>query len=233
MFKFIILFSLSLVSLKAQNHLNLWTRITFSKKFSKSIKTDFEFQHRRQNNFANNNPFDKNLMSSFRVWNTFQLSKKSSISISPFAVFRNFAIIETINDNKKSAITEYRFAGAFDFGQPISKNWSIANRAGMEYRVYDFAQSNQIRVRNKIGIKYQWHEAKQQIYIFDEPFLTVAGNLDSKHIYDHNRIGALYIHQLTEKIKIETGYIYIDRLTRNHTESIDDSNFVLHLTLQM
>jgi hypothetical protein len=233
MFKFIILFSLSLVSLQAQNHLNLWTRITFSKKFSKSIKTDFEFQHRRQNNFANNNPFDKNLMSSFRVWNTFQLSKKSSISISPFAVFRNFAIIETINDNKKSAITEYRFAGAFDFGQPISKNWFVTNRAGIEYRIHESVLSNQIRIRNRIGLKYQWHNAKQQLYLFDEPFANIVGALDDKHIYDHNRIGLLYSHNITNSLKFDVGYIYIDRLTRNHTESIDDSNFVLNLMFQL
>jgi hypothetical protein len=233
MFKFIILFSLSLVSLQAQNHLNLWTRITFSKKFSKSIKTDFEFQHRRQNNFASNIPADKSLMNSFRIWNTFTLSKKASLSISPFAVFRNFAIIESVKDSKKTALTEYRFASAFDFAQPISKNWFVTNRAGIEYRIHESVLSNQIRIRNRIGLKYQWHNAKQQLYLFDEPFANIVGALDDKHIYDHNRIGLLYSHNITNSLKFDVGYIYIDRLTRNHIESIDDSNFVLNLMFQL
>lgn len=233
MFKFIILFSLSLVSLQAQNHLNLWTRITFSKKFSKSIKTDFEFQHRRQNNFASNVPLDKTLMNSFRIWNTFTLSKKASLSISPFAVFRNFAIIESEKDSKKTALTEYRFASAFDFAQPISKNWFITNRAGIEYRIHESVLSNQIRIRNRIGLKYQWHNAKQQLYLFDEPFANIVGALDDKHIYDHNRIGLLYSHNITNSLKFDVGYLYIDRLTRNHIESIDDSNFVLNLMFQL
>jgi hypothetical protein len=233
MFKIILLFSLSLVSLQAQDHLNLWTRITFSKKFSNSFKTDIEFQHRRQNNLESYNPFDKNLMSSFRVWNTFQLNKKSSISISPFAVFRNFTIIESIKDGKKTAITEYRFAGAFDFAQPISKNWFITNRAGIEYRIYEAALSNQIRIRNRIGVKYQWNKAKQQLYLFDEPFANIVGAIDNKHIYDHNRIGILYSHNITNSLKFDVGYIYIDRLTRNHIESIEDSNFLLNLMFQL
>lgn len=230
---FLILIFLSVLSVNAQNHLNLWSRVTFSKKFSNTFKTDIEFQHRRQNDFGNNNFFDKNLMSSFRVWNTFQLSKKTSISISPFAIFRNYSIIESINDSKKSAITEYRFAGAFDFAQPISKKWSITNRTGAEYRVFDNPISNQIRIRNRIGFKYQWNHSKQQLYIFDEPFITIEGYLDKEHIYDQNRIGAMYTHQLTDKIKFETGYIFIDRLTRNHTESIEDSNFILNFILQI
>jgi hypothetical protein len=233
MIKILILYFLSILSLHAQDHLNSWSRITFLKNFSKSFNTSIEFQHRRQNNFASDNPFDKNLMNSFRIWNTISLSKKTNISISPFAVFRNFTIIESIDESKKSAITEYRFAGTFDVSIPISKKWSLSNRAGIEYRVYDIANPNQIRIRNRIGIKYQWHDSKQQIYIFEEPFITLKGYMDSQHIYDHNRIGALYINQLTENIKLEAGYIYIDRLIRNHTESIDESNFILNLTLQI
>jgi hypothetical protein len=97
MIKILILYFLSILSLHAQDHLNSWSRITFLKNFSKSFNTSIEFQHRRQNNFASDNPFDKNLMNSFRIWNTISLSKKTNISISPFAVFRNFTIIESID----------------------------------------------------------------------------------------------------------------------------------------
>ena len=102
------------------------------KNFSKSFNTSIELQHRRQNNIASDNPFDKSLMNSFRIWNSILLSKKTNIAISPFAVFRHFTIIESIDDSKKAAITEYRFAGTFDVSIPISKKWSVSNRAGIE-----------------------------------------------------------------------------------------------------
>ena len=51
----------------AQEHTNSWFRTTLSILVTEKIKTDLELQHRRQNDFESGNPFDKNLMYTFKL----------------------------------------------------------------------------------------------------------------------------------------------------------------------
>jgi hypothetical protein len=51
----------------AQEHTNSWFRNTLSIPVTEKIKTDIELQHRRQNDFESDNPFDKNLMYTFSM----------------------------------------------------------------------------------------------------------------------------------------------------------------------
>src|SRR5690606_40999827 len=85
-------------TLQAQQHYNVWFRSTLSVPVGKKFKIDTEFQHRRQNGFNNTNLFDKNLMFTFRNWVHYQHNEDVKLSLSPFAYFSNYKIIQKQSD---------------------------------------------------------------------------------------------------------------------------------------
>ena len=83
----------------SQKHQNVWFRTTLSIPVTEKFKTDFELQHRRQNNLESSNLFDKNLMYTFRTWVYYKKSKEVLFALSPFAYFSNYKIIQKNNIN--------------------------------------------------------------------------------------------------------------------------------------
>lgn len=49
------------------------------------------------------------------------------------------------------------------------------------------------------------------------------------NFFDHDRIALLFNYKPTKNIRIETGYIYITRLTQNSDEFLNENNFLSHL----
>jgi hypothetical protein len=110
-------------TLLAQTHNNAWFRTTLSLPVSEKFKIDNEFQHRRQNGFDNNNLFDKNLMFTYRNWVHYQYSKDVKFSVSPFAYFSNYKIIQKQADQTAEPNKEIRFSVAVELQHELFKSF--------------------------------------------------------------------------------------------------------------
>ncbi len=99
-------------NLQAQHHYNAWFRSVLSVYVGKKFKIDNEFQHRRQNGFDNANLLDKNLMFTFRNWVYYQHNEDVKFSLSPFAYFSNYKIIQKREDENTQPNKEIRFSVA-------------------------------------------------------------------------------------------------------------------------
>lgn len=97
---------------QAQQHNNVWFRGTLSVLVGKKFKIDNEFQHRRQNGFDNANLFDKNLMFTFKNWVHYQHNEDVKFSLSSFAYFPNYKIIQKQADENATPNSEIRFSTA-------------------------------------------------------------------------------------------------------------------------
>jgi hypothetical protein len=230
-----ILFSLIFIiannEINAQMHSNLWTRLTINKSLKKSIKADLEFQHRSQNGFKNNNLFSNNLLNSIRTWIIYQPSKHWQYSISPFAYFYHYPIINQLVDENKPYVNEYRISGAVDYQYEIKQKIYLQNRTGIEYRFFKQPLRDVIRFREKIGIKKDF-SSKWSAMLSNELLLNFYG-VNKQHFFDHNRVGFLLQYKPLKTMKIEFGYTYISRLQRTAIEYIQENNFILNFTYLM
>lgn len=212
----------------AQKHQNTWFRTTLDIPISPKFKSDFELQHRRQNNLENDNPLDKNLMYTFRTWLYFKKNKDVLFSLSPFAYFVNHKIIEKPSDAIAQPMHEYRFTAAVELQNQLRAKWFLVHRTALEYRVFEGAVTNTSRLRNKLGLKYETN-SKSNITIGDEVLINTSG-VTTAHIFDHNRLFTNFTYHLHTDVKIDLGYIYISRLAKHSLDVINENNFYLNLT---
>lgn len=224
-FVIVILFAQKTV---AQEHKNSWFRTTLSIPVTEKIKTDLELQHRRQNDFESNNPFDKNLMSTFRTWIYYKQNKDVVYAISPFAYFSNYKIIQKESDAVAKPTNEYRFSASVELQHELANKFFIVDRTGIEYRAFEGATENVIRLRNRLAFRYDFN-AIFNVNIGDEIFINASGT-NVQHIFDHNRIFTNFSYNLNSAVKLDIGYIYISRLTKSNIDLIDESNFYLNFT---
>ena len=212
----------------AQEHTNIWFRTTLSIPVTEKIKTDIELQHRRQNDFESNNPFDKNLMYTFRTWIYYKQNKDVVYAISPFAYFSNYKIIQKGNDAVAKPTNEYRFSASVELQHELANNFFVVDRTAIEYRVFEGSVENVIRLRNRLAFRYDFN-SKFNSTIGDEIFINISGT-DAQHIFDHNRLFANFSFKPKPPLKFDIGYIYISRLPKNNTDLLEESNFYLNFT---
>lgn len=214
--------------LNAQEHYNMWLRGTFSWAPSKKFKFDQEFQHRRQNGIDNLNFLDKNLMFTYRNWIHYQHNETIKFSLSPFAYFSNYKIIQKETDEVATPNNEFRFTVAVELQNKIYKHFFWVNRTAIEYRIFENSSANVGRYRNRLGLGYELSKSTK-ILLFDELLLNISYPLKD-HFFDHNRIGITIEKKLTPKIKLDLGYININRLPANSNTELNENNFILNLT---
>jgi hypothetical protein len=215
---------------QSESHYNSWSRLSISNVLSNNYRSEVEFQLRGQNDssIANNNPFHNELMQSVRTWLHCKYGTKFTFSLSPFAYFKHAAIIYSESDKSKNHSYEIRFTLAADFKQKLISKTTFFNRLAFEFR--DFKNNNNEnvhRIRNKIGIKYDFNK-KWNISVFDEYFIN-TNSPDKKHFYDHNRIGIMAGFSPVSNVKIDFGYIAINRLPKNKIETMNENNFLVML----
>lgn len=212
----------------AQEHTSSWFRTTFSIPVTEKIKTDIELQHRRQNDFENDNLFDKNLMYTFRTWIYYKQNKDVVYAISPFAYFSNYKIIQKNGDEKTSPKNEYRFSASIELQHELTNKFFIVDRTALEYRVFEGSVENVVRLRNRLAFRYDFN-SKLNTSIGDEVFINTSGT-DVQHIFDHDRLFANFSFKPRNSLKLDAGYIYISRLPKNSVDLLEESNFYLNFT---
>lgn len=212
----------------AQEHTNSWFRSTLSIPITEKIKTDLEFQHRRQNDLKSDNLFDKNLMYTFRTWIYYKQNKDVVYAISPFAYFSNYKIIQKESDAVAKPTNEYRFTASIELQHQLATKFYIVDRTAIEYRVFEGSNDNITRLRNRLAFRYDFN-SKYNLAIGDE-ILTNTKGTDAQHMFDHNRAFSNFSYKPNAAVKFDIGYIYISRLTKSNTDLIDESNFYLNFT---
>ena len=218
-------------TLQAQYHYNVWFRSTLSVPVGNKFKIDTEFEHRRQNGFENKNMFDKNLMFTFRNWVHYQHNEDVKFSLSPFAYFSNYKIIQKQSDEVVSPNSEIRFSAAVELQHIIVKKFYVVDRTAIEYRMFDNNQSNITRLRNRFGFRYDFTE-KLKLSIYDELLFNLSGTTQH-HFYNHDRIGLTLEFKVLPYLKFDIGYIHIARLPLTSTTKLHENNIFLNLTYQL
>lgn len=219
-----IVLAITSIDIKAQIHYNSWFRGTISYPLSEKIKVETEFQHRRQNGYENKFMFDKNLMYTFRTWLQYQHNENVKVSLSPFAYFSNYKIIQQKVDERADPNHEIRFSGAIEMQQRIFRQLYLVDRTGVEYRLFE-KTSNIVRFRNRIGLDYALNK-KMRIGIYDELFFNMRGS-SAGHFFDHERIGSHFEYKITPTLKIGISYIHISRLPITSEEKLYENNLMI------
>jgi hypothetical protein len=227
---YIFLFILSYTTF-AQNvsHLNSWSRFSISQPITEKWRTEAEFQHRRQNDHAQQKKdvFDENLLSSIRTWGHYQHKEDLSFSFSPFAHYWHNSIIVKDTDKEKPQVKEIRVSIAADLKHEVIKKLWIIDRTCIEYRDFQNTNTDFIRMRNRLGFRYEFTD-KWNLTFYDEVFLNLKG-VEPVNFFDHDRLAFLLNYNPTKHIRIETGYMFITRLPRGTEEFLHENNFLLHL----
>lgn len=218
-------------NVQAQNHYNAWFRTTLSVPISSKIKMDAEFQHRRQNGFENKNMFEENLMFTVRNWVHYQHNSALKFSVSPFAYFSHYRVIQYQTDETAKPSNEIRFSVAAEWQHKLFEKWHIVDRSAAEYRIFNNTQSDISRLRNRLGIRYDFTE-QIKLTVYDELFVNVIGTT-SELFFDHNRIGCNVEYRITHNLKFDIGYIYIIRQPLTITSKLYENNTFFNLTYEL
>ncbi|PDS24342.1 DUF2490 domain-containing protein [Flavobacterium branchiophilum] len=216
------------IMLHAQAHSNSWFRATLSVPVTEKIKTELEYQHRRQNGFNNLNRFDKVLMNSIRTWVYYKPNKEITYSVSPFAYFENYKIIQNIADADAMPSKEYRMAVALEWQHEMFQKTFLVNRTALEYRIFDGSTPDVLRPRNRLSIRYDVN-SKINCSVGDE-ILINASHTDATHFFDHNRLFFNLGYKINSSMKLDLGYMHISRLPKTNGILIEENNLIVNFT---
>jgi hypothetical protein len=218
-------------ALQAQPHQHAWFRATLGFPVTASLKTEVEFQHRRQNGFGSGNMFQKNLMYTFRPWIHYQHDKHIKFSLSPVAFFSHYRIVQSKTDETAVPMGEWRISAAMELQKELFRKFHVVNRTALEYRTFKGIQPNIIRLRNRIGIRYDL-AAYLKLSIYDEWLVNLAGTT-LEHYFDHNRIGVQVGYQLSSNLKVDLVYLHISRLPLTSMQKLSENNIMLTIGYEL
>lgn len=215
-------------ALHARDHSNVWLRTTLSVPVLTKVKVDIEWQHRRQNAFMNSNMFDKKLMFTYRNWIHYQYSKNVKFSVSPFAYFSNYKIIQKQFDEQIAPNSEFRLSGAVEIQKALFQKLFIINRTAIEYRFLE-SIPNITRLRTRLGLDY-FIEQNLKLGIYNELLLNVTGT-GIEHFFDHNRTGVDLEYKISGSLKFDVGYMHITRLPVTNSGILQEHIIFFNLTV--
>lgn len=217
--------------LLAQSHNNLWFRGTLSVPIGQRFKIDNEFQHRRQNGFGNENMFDKTLMFTYRNWVQYKHSEDVKFSISPFAYFSNYKIIQKEADETARPTSEIRFSAAIDLKHQLFNKLYLFDRTAIEYRIFENNPMNVIRFRTRLGFRYAFTN-KVSLSVYEELLVNFSG-VTQYHFFDHDRLGMDIEYKVLPNLKLDFGYMHIKRLPLSGVEKLNEHTIFLNVTYQV
>lgn len=170
-------------------------------------------------------------MFSYRAWLHYRYNEHVKFSLSPFAYFSNYKIIQKAEDENSKPEGEIRFSFAAHWERSILKKTSLFNRTAVEYRFFQNSQSNTTRLRNSVGIGHNFSE-KIKLSVFDEIFINVLG-APAEHLFDQNRIAMNLEYHISSHFKIDVGYFFITRLPVTASATLAENYVFLNLTYQL
>lgn len=215
----------------SQTHHNAWLRGTVSYPVNKSFRTDFELQYRSQNGYGNSSFFDKELMQSFRIWLKYKMKEGLSIEVSPFAYFIHHQIIIKEADQILKPTNEIRPSFAIEQSNALISRIQFIQRTALDFRFFSIPNNNLIRFREKLALRFELTKLFH-FMLYDEILLNTS-NVKAANLLDHNRLYLGSSIQLYPKLKIEIGYMKVQRLMRSTSFVINENNFVLNINYSL
>jgi hypothetical protein len=212
----------------SQCHYNSWLRSTFNYKLNQKLQLDNEFQYRRQNGLDSKNAFERNLLSSYRLW--FHLKNENQTwSFSPFAYLVSYPVIFNSNNEFENSNQEFRFSVAhlknFKTGSEFFY-WNIKNT--IEYRI--FSELNYVRFRNRLGSSFKFNH-KCNLIFYEELFFNGIGNTKIPLFDQFRGVIQLEVNVLTS-LKLDLGYMFSYR-QNSKLSPWKENNFILNLTYNL
>lgn len=218
-------------TLFAQYQHNTWFRGTVNVPLSSKLTLDTELQHRRQSALNTSNFLGENLMHSYRNWLHYQHQPFLRFSLSPFAYFNHYKILQSEDDRLGTPNHEVRFSAAFEIQLPLARNFYIIDRSAVEYRILSNASSDITRFRNRLGVKYDLND-QFHLTLSNEFILNTSG-VPLTHFFDQNRIGLNVEYQVFNKLKFDLGYIHLIRFPVHATSALYEHNIYLNLACKL
>lgn len=216
------------LSAQAQ-HFNAWTRLTISVPVADRWRVDAELQHRRQNGLGDRDMLYAPLMYTFRSWVHYQWRDNVKCSVSPFAYFSNYRIIQSTPDEVATPTREIRGTVAIEIKRPIYKKTTLVLRSAAEYRHWLGGQPDVVRLRNRVGVNYQLSR-NMDATVYEELLCNLSG-VPPGHLFDHNRAALTIGYKLSTALRLDAGYIYINRLlAAPSTDVVTEHNIFVNLT---
>lgn len=228
MYLFLLIFSFSLNAVRAQTHTQMWLRASVFHDFNQKISGILELNHRTQSDAHSESPFRYPLCNAVRIWINYKLSKNETLNFSPYAFFSNDPVVNKVGDELKPNANEHRIQIQYESKYPLTKKWSIRNREGLEYRVFE-TNSNLLRFRLREGIAYQLNP-NWNFQIYDELFLNTL-QTENGHMFDQNRVGIQGTYSLNSSIKFDLGSNWM--LAKPRTSDILQTNYMFYINWQL
>lgn len=170
------------------------------------------------------------LLCSFRGWLHYQYSANTRFSVSPFAYFTNYPVIQNTVSESAKPFREICFSAAVDNRNKITGKWILLERNALEYHMPDNGTARMRRLRNRFGVQYPV-TSQLGLSVYDALFCNIAG-ASPAHFFDHNRVGVMMEYKIAHEIKLETGYIYIRRLPFTSDVPLTKHNIMLNFTFR-
>ena len=211
----------------AQHHANAWFRASVKVPVGAKFMLDNEFQHRRQNGIENHNMFERDLLYSYRNWVKYQHKEDLAFSISPFAYFKHYRMVQNHADLSAAPLHEWRFSAAVDMQHELFPHFFIVDRIALEYRTFE-SNPGIMRLCNKFGLRYEILPS-QHIAVHDEHILNLLGT-PVDHFYDHERLTVDVEYQVISGLKMNLGYMFLSRLPQNSKHRIHENNLFFNVS---
>jgi len=228
--KIILILLVTSATVFAQNtsHTNFWSKIAIAQPLTNKINAEAEFQKRVQKDTDENSNGipDYKLLSSFRFWIYYKLNDNITFIASPFAYFENNPIINIESDKNKISSYENRYTAAVELNKIITTKIKLQNRTGLEYRNFINTSPDYFRLREKLSIKITI-TPKLSLIGYDE-ILINSKSTNGLHNFDQNRLGINFSYNPTKKIKIDLGYMKVERSQKNSLDNLFENNIVLN-----
>ena len=210
-------------------HYSAWLRTTLQLPIGGNWSTAAEFQYIRQNDLGTNNPFQKDLMRSYRHWIYYRINDDAQLEVSPFASYASYNLIQLESDRHTAPVKEFRATAAISMQRKIFRQLYLTNRTALEDRIF-FRSNDVIRFRQKIGLRYDWE--RWSVNTYNELLVNTAG-VNQDHFFDHNRIGLSVAHSFTRNMKVELSYLYINRMTKDATGTLKENRALLNVSYKL
>lgn len=224
----ILVLLLGVNSVFAQVQGNFWMRGTIGLPILENLVVDNEFQHRRQNGVANFNPFENDLMFTYRMWLHYDHDENVRFSISPFSYYSNNKIILEEEDIHLPSIKQFRFASSVLLQKEVINRFHLVARFAGEYHLSRKDVPNRMRVRARFGAKYNMG-GNMSVQLFDEVLFNVQG-VPYSRFFDHNRLGVNFEYQFNNGLLLDIGYVFINRLLLYQDLELKEHNIFVNFS---
>lgn len=211
-------------------HLNSWNRATLTVPIAPKWSTGAEVQCRRQNGLDSDNPFQYNLLYSYRHWVNYQAGKNVRIMVSPFAWLRSYKAINNTGDYTAAPGDEYRFTLAAEWKYAKPGAYQLMLRPAVEYRDY-VGKENEMRYRLRQTVRRKVNTLIT-LQAYAELFYT-GKTKSTFQYYDQSRYALSAYWQITKGFNVETGYMYCSRQNISSHKTQSEHDLVINMIYQL